>query len=52
MNPSVDPQELPCDTEDGVHDWREERYRYGEDADGNRGTWVYCERCTICGEER
>lgn len=34
------------------HDWREVRERYGEDADGNRGTWIYFKRCAKCGDER
>jgi hypothetical protein len=25
-------------------------YRYGEDADGNRGTWVEHTACRTCGE--
>jgi hypothetical protein len=25
--------------------------RYGDDADGNRGIWVYFKRCRKCGEE-
>lgn len=41
-----------CPADGGDHDWRDERERYGEDADGNRGTWQHFKRCTKCGDER
>lgn len=34
----------PCEVE-------ECQESYGEDADGNRGIWVYYKRCRKCGEE-
>lgn len=34
----------PCEVEDCQE-------RYGDDADGNRGIWVYYKRCRKCGEE-
>jgi len=34
------------------HDWQEYSYRWGEDADGNRGVWCFGKRCLRCGEER
>lgn len=41
-----------CPGRDAAHEWQRDRERYGDDADGNRGTWVYFEKCTHCGEER
>jgi hypothetical protein len=37
---------------DGLgHEWENHRELYGEDADGNRGVFLYYERCRKCGEE-
>ena len=49
--------ELPnfCDHCEGLaseHEWEEQREKYGEDADGNRGVWCTYERCRKCGDER
>lgn len=34
------------------HEWQEYTVKWGEDADGNRGTYVTYNRCKLCGEER
>lgn len=41
-----------CPVDGGDCEFEECQERYGEDADGNRGTWVYYKRCRKCGEER
>lgn len=39
-----------CSTDGKPHDWQEYRERYGDDRDGNRGTWMTFKACSKCGE--